>query len=424
MKKHDFIRELTAQLAPIDTKARAEIIADINEHFTEGLAQGQTEEEICKKLGQPGQIAEQVLEEYKAYKSQGHFHYSAGVNDIEDIVSSAMDSVDIGGIISSALQTAAEATRAASDAIAEANSVKDARIIGWEFGENTNAPWKETFPVETEGATRVRGGYEIDIDKTLPGIYGIDVSLSQANVKFVPAVQSGDIRVTIQGRSRYNTFEVGNKNGILFIRRREPFFKFEIFSFKSKLDVTVYVPASFTGDIKATSIAGNIYASGICGNLKLNTTAGNVTIDGHKADKAHLRTSAGSVSLTNCFINDINAKSSAGNVRLESREVRDLVLGSSAGELLVYVDTLGGNTQLSSSAGSVYLKAHEVRGNINASSSAGSVDIRLPIDVNCRINVSKPSIGSLSNKLIGNPHSPYTLRASTSVGSISLAPIS
>ncbi|MCL2378543.1 MAG: DUF4097 family beta strand repeat-containing protein [Defluviitaleaceae bacterium] len=417
MKKQDFIQELTRALAPIDAQARAEIIADINEHFTEGIAHGQTEEEICKNLGQPGQIAEQVLEEYKAYKSQNHHVHPFG---IDDIVNSAMESVDISGIISSALQSAADATRAAGGALERANNKNNVRIIGLDMGEGANTPWSESFNAETEGIARIRGGFKLDIDKSFAGITGIDIGLSIANIQLVPAQQTNDMRITIQGKSRYNLFEVANKNGLLFVRQKEPFFKFELFGFKSTLEVVIYVPPSFTGNTKVSSSVGNLTASGITGNLQLRTSAGNIKIDQHKGSHAHLRSSAGSIILTNCQINDINAKSSAGNVKAESQEVTGLTLGSSAGEIDVRVHALLGDANLSTSAGNVYLKAHEIQGNITAKSSAGNVRIFLPHDVNCRIDAKKPSLGNLNNQLSGNPNSPYTLRASSSIGSITL----
>jgi hypothetical protein len=68
----------------------------------------------------------------------------------------------------------------------------------------------------------------------------------------------------------------------------------------------------------------------------------------------------------------------------------------------------------------VTLTAQEVAGNITLDTSAGSIHVYLPVDVNCRIQADKPSIGSLHNELAGNPQSPYVLKADTSVGSIHL----
>jgi len=490
MTKQDFIQELTTALAPIDAQTRAEIIADINEHFTEGAAHGQTEEEICINLGQPGQIAEQVLEEYKALQSQEEAPQTSSFNDS----------------LASVLHAAAQATREAAREIERVNSQKEifstreterAKILQERFtareaeraareveranreieranreiervnsrnerrhnehmnrhsermqqhkermqqhrerlqrhkehmhnnipnqsGPWSNESWAEQHHGTQDESTRVRGGYEINIDNTFAGITGIDIDLTIANIQFVPAQQSKDVRVTIQGRSRYNTFGLENEGGILVVRQKQPFFKFEIFNFKSTLEATIYVPVGFEGNIKAITSVGNMSASGISGNLKLSTSAGNIEIDSHKGNNAHLRSSAGNIILTNCLLGDIDAKSSAGNVKAGGYEAFDLKLGSSAGEIDVHFDKLSGDTNLSTSAGSVILTAQHVQGDIIAKSSAGSVHIYLPQDVNCRIDVKKPSIGSYQNYLTGNPDSPYVLRAATSVGSITL----
>jgi len=464
MTKQEFIQELTTALAPIDAQVRAEIIADINEHFAEGVAHGQTEEEICKNLGQPGQIAEQVLEEYKAYKAQNSDDYSSSIDDIVSSAMEVIDDLDIGSIVSSALHSAADARRMAADIRrdarqaaadvrrdvrqaaadarraaadvrrdarqAAADARRDAayemectsngpRTIGLHIGGN-NAPWSGGTVTDADGATRIQGGYNVDIDKSFSGVSGIDIGLSVADIKLVPAGQSNEVRVTIQGQSRYNAFGLENKNGILYVRLKEPFFKFEIFGFKSSLIAEVHIPASFSGDIRAKTSFGNISTQDINGNLELSTSAGNIKIDGHNGYKAHLRSNAGNVSLKGSFIDFINAKSSAGNVTVESRETAGLTLSSSAGNIDVHVEKLGGDANLSTSAGEVHLMARNVQGNITARSSAGSIHMHLPKDVNCRIDVKKPSMGSLTNYLTGNPHSPYTLRASTSVGSIVL----
>jgi len=63
MTKQAFINDLKLSLFGVNDSVREEILADINEHFIEGAAQGLSEEEICRSLGQPGTIAAQVMEE-------------------------------------------------------------------------------------------------------------------------------------------------------------------------------------------------------------------------------------------------------------------------------------------------------------------------------------------------------------------------
>jgi len=70
MTKQMFIHELKVALAGVNDTVREEILSDISEHFIEGAAQGQSEAEICRSLGQPGSIAAQVLEEMGAQVRQ------------------------------------------------------------------------------------------------------------------------------------------------------------------------------------------------------------------------------------------------------------------------------------------------------------------------------------------------------------------
>ena len=350
MTKQAFIQELTKALAQVDSQTHSEIIADISEHFTEGVSHGLSEEDICKKLGQPSQIAEQVLEEYRQVKGQA----------------SAMH-------------------------------------------HNANAEFANTQSI-----------LMTDFDEVFAGVRSVDIDLNICNIEMVQDPQRQDIRVTIRGKNKPIYVTVENNNGCLYVNQKGPLFSFGIFGFKSKLEATIYVPASFTGDIRAVTSVGNITIKGLTSNLRLNTSAGNIKIQDHVCSYAHLRSSAGNIRIKNCDISQIEAKSSAGNVKAEVRETQNLTLSSSAGEVEVLATKLGGDTNLSSSAGTVYLEAQDVQGNITAKTSAGSVYIRLPREVNCRINAKKSAIGSVHNNLVGNPNSPYVLYASTSVGSVTL----
>ncbi|MCL2361799.1 MAG: DUF4097 family beta strand repeat-containing protein [Defluviitaleaceae bacterium] len=395
MRKHEFINELTRALSQVDPQTQREIIADINEHFAEGASQGLSEEEICRNLGQPSQIAEQVLEELKSSGGQRSYnHYQDSGNlfeSIGDLVG------NVGDFVSS--------------------------IVG-DIGNNNDFDtfskiddYPDDFSNFNE-TTRVRGGYEINIEETIADVRSLDVDLSCCELMIRPAPQGEMARVAIKGRSRYDNFQIENRNGRLFIAQKHPKFRFEILSFRTKIKAMVYLPANFNGEIKVRVSAGNIKLANLCGNLDLNASAGSITIDMHRGEYARLRSSAGGIRLAHCGIIDIDAKSSAGAVSVEGQGVGNLNLDSSAGEINVRVIKLGGETKLSSSAGTIKLEAQEVMGNITARASAGGITMRLPRDVNCRIDVKKPSLGVFENYLMGNPNSPYVIRASASVGSI------
>lgn len=57
MTRNDFLNALYRALLYLPAKERQEIMQDYEEHFAAGLEQGKTEEEICRALGDPGEIA-------------------------------------------------------------------------------------------------------------------------------------------------------------------------------------------------------------------------------------------------------------------------------------------------------------------------------------------------------------------------------
>lgn len=61
MSKEQFFKELEQALQHVSIVERQEIIQDYEEYFTDGLADGKTEEEILASLGSPKQIAKELM---------------------------------------------------------------------------------------------------------------------------------------------------------------------------------------------------------------------------------------------------------------------------------------------------------------------------------------------------------------------------
>jgi len=357
MTKQMFIHELKVALAQVDINTRDEIIADISEHFTEGAAQGLSEGDICRGLGQPGSIAEQVLAEMGSQVSQ---------------------------------QTSTQ-TPPPSQA-------------------QHNDPHHEY---------RYRKGQ--DLDESFADVNHVTVNLEISNLHLLPS-PTGEFRVVIHGVSEKESCSANLNNGNLTVTVKRAWRLFNFSFGKSKVETTIYVPAQFAGEIKVDSSVGNITANNTSGELKLDTSAGNVTINGHSCNRIHADTAAGNVSvrLANSYVDYVHIDTSAGNVDFEAQETGYLNVDTSAGGINARVTKISGETKLDTSAGSVKLTAQQVAGNITLDTSAGSIKVYLPADANCRIDARKPSVGSLHNEITGNPQSPYTLRADSSVGSIHL----
>jgi uncharacterized membrane protein len=64
MSKNKFLQQLNESLKPLSLKEREDILQDYEEHFSIGLQEGKTEEEIVTSLGSPNQIAKELLAGY------------------------------------------------------------------------------------------------------------------------------------------------------------------------------------------------------------------------------------------------------------------------------------------------------------------------------------------------------------------------
>lgn len=68
MTKEQFLKQLDASLHKLSKSERQDILQDYTEHFTIGLEEGKTEEEIAASLGSPSQIASELLASYHLEK--------------------------------------------------------------------------------------------------------------------------------------------------------------------------------------------------------------------------------------------------------------------------------------------------------------------------------------------------------------------
>lgn len=64
MTKFQFLKELEFSLKNLSVLERQDILKDYEEHFTFGLEEGKTEEQISFSLGYPDEIAKELLSNY------------------------------------------------------------------------------------------------------------------------------------------------------------------------------------------------------------------------------------------------------------------------------------------------------------------------------------------------------------------------
>lgn len=74
MNKKQFLAILRDQLSPLGETERRELLQDFEEHFTTGLGMGKTEEEIALDLGDPIDLAQEILGERFEYVNMSPPH--------------------------------------------------------------------------------------------------------------------------------------------------------------------------------------------------------------------------------------------------------------------------------------------------------------------------------------------------------------
>lgn len=76
MTREAFLKELDRLLKGVPDEERKEILADYEEHFYMASAEGKAEEDIARSLGNPKQIAKEMVAIYHVEQAQANFSAS------------------------------------------------------------------------------------------------------------------------------------------------------------------------------------------------------------------------------------------------------------------------------------------------------------------------------------------------------------
>ena len=85
MTKNEFISKLTNSLSNLSEKDREDVLADFEEHFNDAIESGKTEEEICRELGEPQEIARMYNEEIKNETKQKESTNTVDADNINEV---------------------------------------------------------------------------------------------------------------------------------------------------------------------------------------------------------------------------------------------------------------------------------------------------------------------------------------------------
>lgn len=235
------------------------------------------------------------------------------------------------------------------------------------------------------GYTVRDGAYLRSEDFHSAAIHTIRVSSAVGKLFFLPSADDV-IRVRLSGNVNQNQLDkirwecsiVGDTLSVQFEAFRSIWPWIESGGF-TRLELTVYIPLSFRGNLFAKASAGPMnLASFSLGDVDLTSSAGSIKADRLLCSSLVMQVSASSVHAQNVEASGlVRITSSAGSARVDELSARRTIIKASAGSVQVN-DLRGGELDASSSAGSVKVTASRLSGNIDMTSSAGSVTLHVP----------------------------------------------
>ena len=299
MTRQEFFDELRLGIKNVPADTVEEVLSDLNEHFDAGLKNGLQEHEICKNLGQPGSIAEEIMEEFRKSSTKS----SSGQGN-QYVVMEGAQVLSIDQTFDGVSEVYADLKM--SDIYFERENRSDFRVVV----EGNSKCDKYTIYVKN-------GRLEITEHEPIVRFFSFSFTKNLKTTVYVPSQFAGSIMV---------------KSAAGKIKAQD-----------------------LTSPIKLTSAAGSISIERhLSETADLDTGAG--SIDAEFLGKTSLRacTGAGSIKLKASETSKLTLDSGAGSVKAEIEKLSGTSkLSSGAGSIKLTAYEIEGDIKLSSGAGSI-----------------------------------------------------------------------
>lgn len=256
--------------------------------------------------------------------------------------------------------------------------------------------------INSEKTTSIEGIDEIDLSSTISNI----------NIKFV---DNSELKVLLT--SNYNGL---NTEVELLLNKADKIIKIEEnfannISLMGNLNLILYIPKAYTGNLTVKSISGNINCEESVRNLKTfiaNTVNGEIQLISIHTDKVSLSSTSGNIKLTALICKNSDIRTISGDITIGN--LQGLVIGNSvSGDLKVSLTSLNGDSKLSTTSGNIRIKVNPYEDLlINYSVSPRRINISDDLLSNATINNTDRSV-QFKNGING-------LDLSTTSGKISL----
>ncbi|MCL2704334.1 MAG: DUF4097 family beta strand repeat-containing protein [Defluviitaleaceae bacterium] len=350
MTKHDFFEKLNYELGNMDGNTKTEILNDFREHFEVAERAGKSEEEICRILGDPREIAVDFTHDtggaphlqMKERRDYGHHEEHSSGTFIQRLNANGIIKVQVINI-NSDIEVHGEDT----DIINVEIDDDDARYFTATVAPGGVFIIKETRRRSTHLTLTLPVSYE--------GTLEIGTSSGDVDVDGLENLRSMNIKT---GSGDLGAHNIGS-GGISL--------------------------STGSGDIELTSCvalegfnvstgSGDVVSEEGEGNFNVSTGSGDISVEGHRGT---VRASAGS-----------------GCIEVSTDEITgDISYSTGSGEIEVSCERLSGNIRMSSGSGDINFQAREVHGDISAKTASGSIELGLGAESDVKFKLTRVGRG-------------------------------
>lgn len=429
MNKVEYLAALKEALKDTDQSIMEEIISDYEEHFSAGLENGKTEEEICEDLGKIEDLVEEIKEVYetsadkkkqkeeenenkqntneKSRSQKSYYHQESWGFNFDGIdgdkIGKAINNVmgTAGEAINTALNTAGEAIDYFANTYFKNQSNEDGQSCNQtQDGEAFHATKDESFDVSEE----TKGCINLVIDALCADVI---VKPSMDNKINVNYVNNGNERQ--QQMYEFYSYQEGDTvfAGLKKVGKSVFFFNFNL----NTIRITIELPEKMNS-IQIKTASGNIQVEDTNGTrITLDNASGDIDIKRVISNDIQIKTATGDVDLRDVNSKQLAAKTMSGDANASNITADNFLFKSTSGDVDVK------NTKVtifdtSSMSGDINLT------NINADeckvrSTSGDVD------VNC-LTTKHSDISSTSGDVDLTNVSGEGIRATSTSGEVTI----
>ena len=377
MTKNEYMEALKTALSAFDDDIKEEIVNDYEEHFVMGAANGKSEEEIVKELGDIDELVEELKslsegegsKNEKAGKSTEDFQktFDSMLKGFAGFIGSVVGNVtNNAGKFTESVANEAEAFAKEFAAGAEkfvdksksfaeevASSYKNAR--GEEAKEEDDVVCScDGEPVESEEAecSSKCGSYSENAKRVI-------IEADSAEVK-IASSEAGRLDFDYKNEGTPNQqlaykFEVREEGDTVRVICRKQVSKTTFFNLipVPEITITACIPAGLDR-LDVHVVSGDIEAKDIkVGTLMATTVSGDIKVDGAGAGNASLSSMSGDIRMENTNTSVLSVKTVSGDVYFDGN-VSNVSAGTTSGDFEIKangmkalnVNTVSGDTAI------------------------------------------------------------------------------